>query len=147
MSDLIDFQSASQVDDPDQARTEMVCELLREEGFRPQIDSDGDIMVRVAGKTHFVFVDESFLRIWRPAVWSIDCGSEWRECAKACSKVNSKVKKVKAYFELDDEYVSLSYDTDVITQNLGEQLTLGFDALAVGQKVFNNYMLTQLMDE
>jgi len=40
-------------------------EYLRQEGYMPSIDDDGDIIFKVAGNSYFIIIDENALQFFQ----------------------------------------------------------------------------------
>jgi hypothetical protein len=85
-------------------------QLLKEEGFLPRIDEDGDLVFKSEGKTMFIPADsndEEFLRISLPNFWSIDSDEERDAAAMVCCKVNKTVKVAKVCIVEDNVWASV----------------------------------------
>ncbi|MDR2541986.1 MAG: hypothetical protein LBC80_00825 [Treponema sp.] len=55
---LLVFSAAAENGWTKEALQEMYMEYLTQEGYRPEIDEDGDIRFRVLGNNYFIIVDE-----------------------------------------------------------------------------------------
>lgn len=84
----------------------LAYEWLAQEGYRPSIDSDGDVMFKASGYKMYVFnyssEDPNYLRVYCGGIKIIDMDGKdaiYQSFAayKACSIVNEKYKLVKAY--------------------------------------------------
>ena len=85
-------------------------QLLKEEGYLPRIDEDGDLVFKSEGKTLFIPADsndEEFIRISLPNFWSIDSDEEREAVAMACCKVNKSVKVAKVIIVGDTVWASV----------------------------------------
>jgi hypothetical protein len=76
-----------------------INEYLVEEGFRPEIDEDGDIKFKREGKIYYIQTndsDDEFLRIIAFNIWSLDTVQEKRIALRLANKAtrNFKVAKV-----------------------------------------------------
>ena len=87
----------------------LAYDWLAQEGYRPSVDGDGDVMFKASGYSMYVFnysTDQNYLRIYCGGIKSIDMGGKdaiYQSFAalKACSVVNEKYKLVKAYMTSD----------------------------------------------
>lgn len=82
------------------ARIRMFAEYLREEGYVPNIDGDGDIVFKREGRTYFVMLsddDDVFYRIVFPAFWSIDSAQERLACEHAAVVATADTKVAKVF--------------------------------------------------
>lgn len=77
---------------------ERCLSILREEGYLPTIDDDGDIKLKVQGLTYYVITDtddEVYLRVWLPSFWSIENDQEFAKAHFVANKVNREYKVAK----------------------------------------------------
>lgn len=73
---------------------------LEEEGFRPKIDEDGDIVFKYEGGTYFIDsdkADELFIRIGFPNFWPIENDDERTRAIKAAHELTKDIKVAKIY--------------------------------------------------
>lgn len=85
-------------------------QLLKEEGYLPKIDDDGDILFKSEGKTLCIFADRGdpdFVRITLPHFWSVDSEPERELVMKQCCAVNENVKVAKAFVVGDSVWASI----------------------------------------
>jgi hypothetical protein len=79
---------------------QMYLSYLKEQGYMPEIDSDGDILFRAEGRNLYIIVDvedpETF-RILYPGFWSIDSETERRQVAAAASLVTRTTKMARIF--------------------------------------------------
>jgi len=83
-----------------QEMAKMYMEYLDGEGYRPEIDSDGDVRYKHEGRTYFIIVDEKdqeFFRICFPSFWSVDDEIERRQVLVACDHATGTTKVAKVY--------------------------------------------------
>lgn len=79
-------------------KLELYREFLDREGYRPQVDKDGDILFKFEGGNYLLFVnkdDPEFFQLVFPGFWEIDDGEELARALVAASHANSKCKAVK----------------------------------------------------
>jgi hypothetical protein len=75
-------------------------EYVAAEGYRPEIDKDGDIKFKKEGRTYFVFAaenDPSFVRIVFPLFWAIENDSERAKALVAADKATAETKVAKVF--------------------------------------------------
>ena len=85
-------------------------QLLKEEGYLPKIDEDGDILFKSEGKTLCIFADRGdpdFVRITLPHFWSIDSELERELVMKQCCAINENVKVAKVFLVGDSVWASI----------------------------------------
>jgi hypothetical protein len=79
-------------------RVEMVRNFLAEEGFRPTLDKDGDIVFKVEGHRFFVELDakdEQYFRVARESFWDLDSDEVRARAAVAANETMRRLKAVK----------------------------------------------------
>jgi hypothetical protein len=70
-------------------------DFLREEGFLPRTDEDGDVVFKFEGRTLFISVQDSdpqYLRLVLPNFWEIDDETELIQALRAANEINRKIK-------------------------------------------------------
>jgi hypothetical protein len=85
---------------------QMYLTYLRGEGYSPEIDSDGDILFKVEGRTLFIIVyneDLEYFKILYPYFWEIESEPEREKVAEAASYATRTTKVVRVYMESDDD--------------------------------------------
>lgn len=89
-----------------------VKDFLATEGFRPNIDEDGDIFFKYEGKTLVVDSyenDQAFIRVMLPNVWTIESDDE-RNKAYRCTSITTREYKLAKVFVTPNDDVSLSIE-------------------------------------
>ena len=76
---------------------ERVVQALTDEGFRPSVDEDGDVVVAVQGETLFVrVVDGEPGLVSMFAQWDVsEIGADPVDCLRACNAVATEMALVK----------------------------------------------------
>jgi len=90
-------------------RQKAYMEFLTREGYRPDIDSDGDVRFKHEGFTYFIEVDEKddkYFRIGFPNFWSIDSDAERARVLVACDEATRRCKGAKVYSVRDNVWAS-----------------------------------------
>jgi len=83
---------------------------LREEGYAPEVDKDGDVMFKFEGGTYFVLVDEEdemFFQIMFPSFWPIESEEEGARVEKAAQLATRITKVAKVYRQRDNVNASV----------------------------------------
>jgi hypothetical protein len=91
---------------------QMYISYLRDEGYQPSIDSDGDIAFKTEGRTFYIIVyddDLEYFYILFPNFWEIESEAERGQVAEAASYVNRTTKLVSVFMtNHDDTSISAS---------------------------------------
>ncbi len=93
-----------------QERAAIYLEYLQSEGFRPEIDKDGDVRFGYEGKVFFIIIDESdpqFFRIVMPNFWKIDNDDECGRALSAISHSNGLSKVAKCFLVRGNVWASI----------------------------------------
>ncbi|PYE52035.1 T3SS (YopN, CesT) and YbjN peptide-binding chaperone 1 [Deinococcus yavapaiensis] len=86
------------------SHAERIAAFLRDEGFRPTVDEDGDVYFKFEGRVYYVVVNEedpSFFRVLAPFFWSLDDADERRRALTVTNEVQCRFK-VGRFFVSDD---------------------------------------------
>jgi hypothetical protein len=93
---------------------DMYMGYLKEQGYTPSIDEDGDVRFKYEGGTYYIIVDENdptFLHILYPNFWEIESPIELAQAKNAVSYVNRTAKIAKIYLVRDDVDLSISAES------------------------------------
>jgi len=83
-------------------------EYLRQEGYLPSIDDDGDILFKVAGDTYFIIVNENDLQFFQVYMgFKMDTISP-ENALTAVNSSNRSSKVVKVAFSPDRNVISIT---------------------------------------
>ncbi len=105
----------------------MYMEYLQQEGYNPEIDSDGDIRFKKEGDTFYVIFDDDdleYLKILRNNFWSVESAAEKQAILVAADSANRRTKVAKVFLNSDED------NTQAATQAYisgPEQFALTFD--------------------
>lgn len=91
-------------------KKEMILQTLEKMGYKPEIDGDGDILVRYQMKNIYVFVDdedESYVAVFLFQFHEIEEGEEPLVLA-ICNKMTRELKLVKVFIDQTFKNVSAS---------------------------------------
>ncbi|GHU24074.1 hypothetical protein FACS1894164_09820 [Spirochaetia bacterium] len=89
----------------------MYLNYLQEEGYRPNIDEDGDVHFKSEGDNYYIIVnddDPEFFQLLYPNFWEIESEDERIDVALAASYATMQTKVAKIYLtDYDDTSVSV----------------------------------------
>lgn len=88
----------------------MYVDFLAEEGYRPEVDKDGDVQFKAEGKTFFIDVDAddpNYFRLALPNIWPIESEQERTQCYVAADFSNAQSKVAKTYLMQDNIWVGI----------------------------------------
>lgn len=91
-------------------KAELYYEFLKEEGYVPHIDSDGDVLFKAEGLSYLLFAaedDPTYFRLAMPFFWEIESPAERQRVLAAAAVVNSEVKVVKLYVVEDHAWAAV----------------------------------------
>lgn len=75
-------------------------DFLRQEGYVPTVDEDGDIRLKIQGRTYYVIFDdkdELFFRVIFPNFWGIESDDERIKVERAALKATAETKVAKVF--------------------------------------------------
>jgi len=122
--------------------TDMIINYLAEEGYRPKIDEDGDIVFKVEGGTYFVSFDEkdpNFFSIVYPNFWEIESEEERERVLENSSEANAKCKAAKIYVVKDNTFATIEMFMESPEQFMGV-VERCISALRYGVRTFVDMM-------
>lgn len=88
----------------------LYTEYLTAEGYKPEVDSDGDVRFKREGRTYFIDVSEKdpeFFHVVLANIWSIESEKERLQVLAAADYSNAKSKVSKVHTVRDDVWVSI----------------------------------------
>jgi hypothetical protein len=88
---------------------ELYMEYLKEEGYLPMIDQDGDVAFKAEGRNYFIQVNETdpeFFRLAFPNFWEIESEEERVRAFAAASQASFETKVAKVYLVNDNTWAS-----------------------------------------
>jgi hypothetical protein len=90
--------------------------ILADEGFRPEVDSDGDIHFKYEGGHYYITsnCDDGFFYILYPGFWGIDDEEELERAVMAASKATRLTKAAKVFINSDLKDVSATAETLIV---------------------------------
>jgi hypothetical protein len=84
--------------------------FLAEEGFRPEVDDDGDVVFKREGRVFFIDVhedDPEFFMIALPNIWPIESAEERIQVLSAAAHTNENEKAAKVFTKKDDVWITI----------------------------------------
>lgn len=89
----------------------MYMDYLQEEGYKPEIDKDGDVGFKKEGRYYYISIqsqekDTEFFRLVFPKFWKIESDAERVRVLAAANESNSSVKVCKVYTQDDDVWAA-----------------------------------------
>lgn len=88
----------------------MYLDYLKEEGYCPRLDEDGDVIFKCEGRHYAILIDprdECYFRLVYPNFWAIEDDTARQRAIVAAHDVNSRVKVAKVYVVRDDTWASV----------------------------------------
>ncbi|MCH5174523.1 MAG: YbjN domain-containing protein [Prevotellaceae bacterium] len=112
-------------------KKEQIMATLEKMGYRPELDNDGDILLRYQMKSIFVLTgdeDDSYVSVMLPQFHEIEDGKETLVLA-VCNKMTRELKLAKVYVDQTFKNVSASCEfyyanEESLEQNLRQSLQL-----------------------
>jgi hypothetical protein len=92
------------------ALQKMYIDFLKEEGYQPSVDDDGDVVFKSEGKTLFINVledDPAYFRLVLANIWPIESENERGQVYIATDFSNAKAKVTKSYVVRDNVWVGI----------------------------------------
>ncbi|MDR2375351.1 MAG: hypothetical protein LBD96_02820 [Treponema sp.] len=99
----------------------MYVSYLREEGYSPWVDDDGDVAFERSDLNFYIAVNEGDLEYFQllfPGIYSIDTPEERQRAADAISVVNRRRKVAKIFMNTNE--TSVSVVAEVFLRNPGD---------------------------
>jgi len=86
--------------------------MLTEEGFRPEIDSYGDIHFKFEGGNYYITnnCDDTYFYLLYPSFWSISGDAELSRAMRAANAATRTTKAAKVYVHPDGSDVSATLE-------------------------------------
>lgn len=80
--------------------TDLMIDQLQADGFKPSLDSDGDIRMKFQGGTYWITVDKDdapYVRLVYPNFWTVTANNDHEQILGICNKLSIDYKFVKVY--------------------------------------------------
>lgn len=88
----------------------MYVSFLKEEGYQPRVDDDGDIVFKAEGGNFYIDVDEKDLQSFRivfPNFWEIESPEEKERVFVVSNYINRTTKVAKVFINPREDNVSM----------------------------------------
>lgn len=98
-------------------KSDLYMDYLREEGYLPKLDGDGDVQFKYEGMTCCVFSDEldrEYFRVVLPNFWPIESEDERARATAAAVAVTAGIKVGKVILVGDNTWASVEMLVDPI---------------------------------
>ena len=92
------------------ALQKMYMDYLAEEGYRPKVDEDGDVVFKAEGGNYFIRIDEdepTYFELVYPNFWEIEDEDERTRAYVAASATCLGVKSTKVYVVEDNVWAGV----------------------------------------
>lgn len=78
-------------------RARAYANYLAEEGYRPTIDQDGDVVFKIEGFMYYIAIDEDeeFFRLVFPTFWPLESAEERERAERIALRVTDRMKVAK----------------------------------------------------
>lgn len=91
--------------------TQLLLDHLKQEGYVPHVDSDGDVAFKAEGRSYFIDFNEAgelyYFRLAFPNFWSIEDEDERRRVETAACAASRDIKSAKIYPVNDNTWGSV----------------------------------------
>jgi len=127
-----------------EAKIAMYLEYLRDEGFRPTTDDDGDVKFKMEGGTYYISADmddDPFFRIIYPNFWDIESSEELERAYRAANYASMETKVAKVYVRRDETDVHATIEIFVSpSENFRNVFMRAMSALQTAKNTFRERM-------
>ncbi len=97
------------------AKVKIIVSFLKEQGYCPKVDDDGDVAFKFEGSTYFIDEagsDEEFFRLVYPNFWPIETMEEENNSKIALNEVNCELKVAKVFQIRDSVWAAIEMFID-----------------------------------
>jgi hypothetical protein len=113
-------------------------DYLRQEGYTPAVDEDGDIRFKVAGDTYYIIIDENDLQFFQ-IYMGFNLGAiSQQEALNAVNNSNRRSKVVKIALSSDGKIVSIT--AELLLNNPRDFMPVFSRAISLIKNAENNFM-------
>ena len=113
-------------------------EYLRQEGYMPSVDDDGDILFKVAGNTYFIIIDENDLQFFQIYMgFKLETLSP-EIALTAVNYSNRSSKVVKVAFSPDRKVISIT--AELLLNDPKDFIPVFSRAISLIQNAENNFI-------
>ena len=93
--------------------TRLYSDYLTQQGYRPTVDSDGDVVFKEEGRIYYIDIDTSdneYFRLVFPNFWEISGSDELAKAICAANEATRSTKVAKVYVRGDGKETSASIE-------------------------------------
>lgn len=123
-------------------KAELYSNYLRDEGYQPKIDGDGDVVFKAQSLTYILFADEDdreYYRLTIPNFWPIESEKERAQAYAAAGKATAQMKVAKVSVVKDNLWASVEMLIDPI-ENFTKVFERSLRILQASVEVFRDEM-------
>jgi len=132
------FPAASQQQWTREDLQNVYMEYLRQEGYMPSVDDDGDILFKVAGNTYFIIIDENDLQFFQIYMgFKLETLSP-EIALTAVNYSNRSSKVVKVAFSPDRKVISIT--AELLLNDPKDFIPVFSRAISLIQNAENNFI-------
>jgi len=132
------FPAVSQQQWTKESLQSIYMEYLRQEGYQPSIDSDGDIRFKVAGNNYFIIVDEKDIQFFQVYMGFKMETTSPENILTAANYSNRSSKVVKVAFSQDRKVVSIT--AELLLNDPKDFIPVFSRAISLIQNAENNFI-------
>jgi hypothetical protein len=92
----------------------MYVSYLKQEGYVPSVDEDGDVQFKIEGGTYYIIInedDQQYFRILFPNMWSIDDNDEFMKVVLVAMNVTGSSKLARVYVTANGKNTNIEAST------------------------------------
>lgn len=121
---------------------EATMTFLRQEGYVPHLDDDGDITFKCEGRRLYIFTAEihlDFFQVVMPNIWRAESAAEQTAAAAVCNEMSATTKAAKVFLVDDQVHVTMESFHTAVT-GFCDVFNRGIPALLVAQRQVHEAM-------
>ena len=99
------------------SKAELYLNYLKDEGYVPRVDDDGDVVFKREGGLYFLKADEedrNYFQLVFPAFWKIESDAEEEKARAAINELNANMKVLKLFVVRDNVWATVEMFVDPI---------------------------------
>lgn len=129
-------------------RANQVCDLLKSEGYQPEIDDEGDIRFKHDGFSYYLLIyedDTPYFHLQLPAFHQVKSEEDKAKVFEACNEVNRSSKLAKVTFYPEEMVVSCGAQMLLFNDaHFASTLKRSFSAVLYAGKKFEKIVEAEL---
>ncbi len=127
---------------------ELCIDFLKTQGYRPDVDGNGNVVFKVEGKVYIIDIDKrdgSFLRVLLPNFYEIETELEMSKALRVSNKINQSVKVGKIFIASNNHAWGLAEQFIDDTPNLEDFFQRTLNVIRKASEDFTKEMLEGLV--